>query len=399
MPKETNARKRLAAFFVTAAFAAGWVAAQGVDPSVLGFKKSFVVEITNPSPLNLENHPIVINVADIRSSVAADFNTYNYAFFEVIGGNYTLVVTQADDLDKDRYHDEIVLVRTLPPSSTTRLVCYYSPERSFRLMPAEKAFARPAWTAGGAEAGWESNLAAFKFIHGRIGLYGKLQPGLILKRLPAEENRPQDWGMDVLGAGESAGLGGLSIWAGGVRIPLFGPSAPQAKLTILAPGPVRSLVKAEFSGIKTAIGDLGVTVLFSSFADNSVSRQDVLISSKSPGPVSYGFGVQKLAGETWALEKDKGFLSAWGQGANKAGEIGLAAIFPPAGFSGTDETAIDRSVRLGGLVGMNLTYWVTGAWERGHTSPGVPAAKNWARRVEGLAKRLLVPVKVEFKAK
>ncbi len=158
MPQTMRAGKRLMTFIITAAVAAGWAAAQAQDPKVLGFTKQFVIEITNPSPLALENHAVVIDVAGIRASVAADFNTYNYALFEKNGDDYTLVVTQADDLDKDRYHDEIVLVRTLPPSSTTRLVCYYSPTRSFQLMPAPKAFARFAWATGGAEAGWESNL-------------------------------------------------------------------------------------------------------------------------------------------------------------------------------------------------------------------------------------------------
>ena len=40
-----------------------------------------------------------------------------------------------------------------------------------------------------------------------------------------------------------------------------------------------------------------------------------------------------------------------------------------------------------------------GAWERGITAPGTPAAKSWTGKVEDLAARLLVPVKVEFKAK
>jgi len=178
MPQTMNAGKRLLAFIITVAVAAGWAAAQAQDPKVLGFKNQFIIEITNPSPLALENHAVIIDVAGIRASVAADFNTYNYAIFEEKGGNYTLVVTQADDLDKDRYHDEIVLVRTLPPSSRTRLICYYSPTRSFQLMPAQKAFARLSWETGGAEAGWESNLAAFKFVHGRIEFYGKLAAGL-----------------------------------------------------------------------------------------------------------------------------------------------------------------------------------------------------------------------------
>ena len=398
MSQDMKAGRRLIALIATAALAAGWAASQSQDPKVLGFKKRFVVEITNPSPLTLENHAVIIDVAGIRASVAADFNTYNYALFEEKGGDYTLVVSQADDFDKDRYHDEIVFLRTLPPSSTTRLVCYYSPDRSFQLMPAQKTYARSAWEQGGAEAAWESNLAAYKFVHGRIEFYGKLQAGLILKKFPAPENRPQDWGMDVIDAGDSAGLGGLSLWDGSARMPLFGAGAPQAKLTVLSPGPVRALVKAEFGGVRTTAGEIGLTVFLSAFAESPASRHEVLITSKAAGPVVYGPGVQKLAGETWTLDKDKGFLSVWGKGAGGAGEIGLAAIFAPSDFSGMDETAVDRSVKLNGLPGKKAAHWVLGAWERGITSPGVPAAKNWARKAEGLAQRLLVPVKIEYKS-
>jgi hypothetical protein len=402
MRQDTNSRRRtivLTVFIAAVAVAAGRAAAQAQSPEVLGFKKRFFVEITNPSPLTLENHALVIPVADIRASVAEDFNTYMYAFFEEKGGEYALVVSQADDLDKDRYHDEIVLVRTLPPSSTTRLVCYYTPARSFQLMPTQKAFARASWEAGGAEAGWESNLIAYKFVHGRIAFYGKLQSDLILKKFPAAETKSRDWGMDVLGAGGSAGLGGLSLWDGVTRVPLFGPSAPQAKLTVIAPGPVRALVKAEYPAVPASKGEIGLTVFFSAFADNPFSRQDVVIASKAAGPFVVGPGIQKLSGETWSLDKAKGTLIAWGKGAEKAGEIGLAAIFSPADFSGMDETADDRAVKLNVRAGGTLTYWVAGAWERGVSAPGMPAAKNWTREAEELAARLLVPVKVVFKSK
>ena len=399
MGQKTRAGRRLFILIASAALAAGYAAAQGQDPKVLGFKKTFIVEIKNPSPLTLENHPVIIDVAAIRASVAWDFNTYNYGLFEESGGNYNFVVSQPDDFDKDRYHDEIVLVRTLPPSSTTRLICYYSPDRSFRLMPTQKALARPAWEAGGPEAGWESNLAAYKFVHGRIGFYGKLQAGLILNKLPAKENRPQDWGMDVLDAGESAGLGGLSLWDGAVRIPLFGASAPQAKLTVISPGPIRALVKVEFGSVRTAAGEASVTAFLSAFADNAASRHDILIASKAAGQVVYGPALQKLAGETSSLDKAKGFLAVWGKGAADAGDVGLAVVFAPGELSGIEETAVDHSVKLKGKFGVKQTHWVIGAWERGITTPGVPAAKNWPGKVESQARRLLVPVKVEFKAK
>jgi hypothetical protein len=407
MRQVTPARRRpaaaaaLAAAAVCAAafaLAAGEAAAQTQGPEVLGFTRHFAVEITNPSPLALENHAIVIDVADIRASVAPDFNSYMYAFFDNAGGEFALVVSQADDLDKDRYHDEIVIVRTLSPSSTTRLLCYYAPNRSYQLMPAQKAFARGAWGTGGAGAGWESNLAAFKTVSGRIGLYGKLRPGLILKGFPAAETKAKDWGMDVLATGESAGLGGLSVWNGAERLPLFGPSAPQAKLTVISPGPVRGLVKAEYPAVMTPGGEVTLTVYFSAFADNAYSRQDVVIASKAGAPVVFGPGIQKLAGETVALDKAKGRLAVWGKGADKAGAIGLAAIFPPAALAGVDDAGLDRALKLNGRDGGKVTYWVAGAWERGVTAPGVPEAANWARRVEDLAARLLVPVKVEFKA-
>jgi hypothetical protein len=406
-PHRGNGRRLVAAAAFVAAFAlaAGPAAAQARGPEALGFTKHFTVEITNPSKLALENHVLILDVADIRATVAADFNTYMYALFDPAGGEYALVVSQADDLDKDRYHDQIVAVRTLPASSTTRLLCYYTPERSFQLMATQKAFARTGWPAGGAEAGWESNLAAFKFVQGRIGFYGKLQPGLILKKFPAAEAGPQDWGMDVLDPGQSAGLGGLSLWDGGTRIPLYGTAAPRAKLTVISPGPVRGLVKAEYPAVRTAAGEVTLTVFHSAFADNAYSRQDVVIAAKPGTAVMLGPGLQKLAGGTSSLDRTKGAFSVWGQGAHKAGEIGLAAVFAPADFADIEDAVPDRTLKLAGgavrddRVGRTLTYWLAGAWERGVTAPGVPAAKNWARQVEDLAARLLVPVKVEFKSK
>jgi hypothetical protein len=266
-------------------------------------------------------------------------------------------------------------------------------------MPAQKAFARGAWEPGGADAGWESNLIAFKLVGGRIEFYGKLQAGLVLKGFPAQEAKSKDWGMDVLDAGESAGLGGIVLWDGAARVPLFGQAAPRPALTVIAPGPVRALVKAEYPAVRTSAGEAGLTVFNSAFAESAFSRQDLVLASKAAGGFVAGPGLQKLAGEAFTMDKEKGYAAAWGKGADGAGEIGLAAIFPPAALSGTDETAVDRGFMLRGKPGAKLTYWVAGAWERGVTAPGVPAAKNWPRKVEALAARLLVPVSVEFKAR
>jgi hypothetical protein len=398
MSHPNPASRRLAGLVVLTLITASAAAAQAQDPTSLGFKKKFVIEIVNPGPVALDHHPVILDVAALRT-FAPDFNTYFYALFDEAGGDYQLIVTQADDLDGDRYHDEIVFVRDLAPRSTTRLVCYYTPTRSFQLMSTPKAGARTGWEPGSSVAGWESNLAAFKFVDGRIELYGKLYDGLILRKLPADERRLQEWGMNILDPGDSAGIGGLSLWDGTSRIPLYGPAAPAPRLTVVSSGPIRALVKAELGPVATAGGaPAAVTVLFSTFADNLWSRQDVRVETKAGGPVLLGPGLKKLSSETRTLEEAKGFFASWGKTPG-AGEIGLAAIFPPDDFAGLEEGPADRAVKLEGRASRTLTFWVAGSWERGITSPGVPAAQNWALRVENLAARLLSPVKVEFKSR
>ena len=367
-------------------------------PEALGFTKHFVVEISNPTSLALESQAVILDVAAIRAAIAPDFNTYMYALFTVSKDEYGLVVSQADDLDKDRYHDQIVFVRTLPPSSTTRLLCYYTPARSWpQVITTQKAFARGAWEPGGAEAGWESDLAAFKLVRGRVGLYGKLQAGLILRKFPAAETKDRDWGQELLPADDKAGLGGLSVWDGATRVPLYGPAAPQAKVTVISPGPVRGLVKAEYPAVKTAAGDVAVTVYYSAFADNVYSRQDVVVTSKA-GAVILGPALAKLEGETFGLDKTKGTLWSWGRGAGRA-EIGLAAVFSPSELEGGDDAGADHALRLAARSGRPLTFWTAGAWAKGVTSPQPADARAWTRRAGDLAARLLAPVKVEFKSK
>ncbi len=381
---------------------AGAARGQTQGPMSLGFKKRFVIEIRNPGPEALENQPVVLGVEAVRA-FAPDFNSYNYAIFDESGGGYRLVVSQADDLNQDRVHDEIVLVRSLPPASTTRLACYYSPRGAFQLMTAApKANARLlGGPAGTVLAGWESNLAAFKFVDGRVETYGKLYPGLILTKNLADDARLQEWGMDTLAGRGSLGLGGLTVWEGGTAVPLASAGAGgdrDIRRTVLAAGPLRGLVRVEFTAKKSGAAAGATTVLFSAYADNVFSREDVLPAPKAGGPTVYGVSVQKLAGEEVSLDRARGCLAVWGRGAEGAGEVGLAVLFNPSEFAGLDENGPARTVRLTAAPGKKLTLWTVGGWGRGIVTATEPAAKNWARFAADLGLRLRAPVEVRFKA-
>jgi len=402
MPRKSGLLPIVTVAVTAAALAASLAWGQPQDPKSLGFKKQFVIEIRNPSLLPLENHPLVLNVEDIRA-FAPDFNSYNYAIFEETGGDYRLVLSQADDLNKDRVHEEIVFLRTLPPSSATKLTCYYSPKGSFQLMmSAPKAYARLIGSQESAALGWESNLAAFKFINGRVEVYGKLYAGLVLNKLPADDKILQEWGLNLLGGGGSPGLGGLSLWDGKTRIPLSaaaGPAGLQIQRTVLAAGPLRALVKAEYSGIRPGQGDFGAVVFYSAWADNIFSRQDVIITSKAGGPAVISADIQKLANEEVTFDKAKGLLASWGRGSAPAGEIGLAALFPASDLAGLDESGPERSIKLNVKPGKRQSFWTVGGWARGIVTAAAPAARNWALAMGELGSRLRVPVEVRYKAK
>jgi hypothetical protein len=97
------------------------------------------------------------------------------------------------------------------------------------------------------------------------------------------------------------------------------------------------------------------------------------------------------------MDKDKGYLATWGDGAPGAGEVGLAAIFNPAEYSGFAETDLDRYVKLAVPSGEKRTHWIYGGWHQGLTAPRPPQASNWARDAAELAARLLAPLKIQIK--
>jgi len=377
---------------------------QGQSPKILGFKKQFTIEIQNPSPISLENRPIVLSVDEIRA-FAPDFNSYNCAIFEEKGGGTQLVLSQADDLNKDRYHDEIVLIRTLPPNSTTQLTCYYSPTGNFQLMTTAKTSAR-ASSGPAPSVSWESNLCAFTFANGQIEPYGKLYPGLILQKTKSAETKPQEWGMALLDPDASAGVGGLSLWDGKTRIPLLnlpGRKPLVIQETILARGPLRSLVRVDYSGIQGAKQEYQAVLLLSAFADSPVARIEVIVGAKADAktgaPILCGPGVRRLADETLSSDPKKGYLAEWGRGVEGAGEIGLAVVFNPAEYAGLADEGPDRWVELAGTAGKKHTFWILSGWDKGLGAPGNPAGTNWGRRIEAAAEGLLVPVKVGYNAK
>ena len=363
-----------------------------------GFEKSLTITVTNPLETTLPNQAVVIPVADVASKVE-DFNPQNCEF----NAAGSAVQYQADDLDGDGKPDELAFVLTLPPGPTA-VTCRYSPAGA-RPNPFPAAtYARLAWETVNANIGWESNSAAYRFYWGQIEAFGKLDKTLIMSLFTADYgyHNMQPWGMDILHVGDASGLGGISLWEGENRASTVNPAGKggnQYERRVIASGPVRAVARVDVSGIGPAEAQYTVTLLMSAFTDNTYSRQDIIINSSAGGDVVYSPGLEKLPKETASVNKDKGFVATWGEGAPGAGEVGLAVLFNPAEFAGFAENNLDRYVKLSIPSGAKRTHWILGGWHQGLTAPAPPQAEGWAAEVAATAAGLLAPVKIEVKSR
>ena len=361
-------------------------------------EKSLAITLTNPLETALPKQAVIVPVAAIAAA-AADFNPLNCGF--TVAG--TAVPYQADDLDGDGKADELAFALDLPPGATV-IEARYSPEGT-RPNPFPAAtYARLAWEAVNANIGWESNSAAYRFYWGQLEAFGKLDKTLIMSLFTADYgyHNLQPWGMDILHVGEASGLGGINVWEGENRLSTINPAgkgANQYERKVIAAGPVRSIARVDITGLGPAQAQYTVTLLMSAFTDNTYSRQDIIVNSSAGGDVVYSPGLEKLPKETAAVDKDKGYVATWGEGAPGAGEIGLSVIFNPAEYAGFTENDLDRYVKLSIPSGVKRTHWILGGWHRGITAPAAPQAEGWAAEVAATAAAVLAPVKVDVQAR
>ncbi len=364
--------------------------------------KTASITLSNPSGLYLENQPFVIKTADVLKAVPG-FDLRGRVLTEpdpLIGER--VVPSQADDLDGDGAPDEFSFVRTLEPGEEAVLTLRApGPDLPTATAPS-RADARSDWDDTRANTGWESDRCGYRLYYGQMDAFGKRLDRLILAGVEeAEYHNIADWGMDILHVGNASGIGGISVFDGARRIPAMNPGGKGTcviKRSVVARGPVRSIAKAEISGIRSGRKTCTVTVLMSAFAGNVFSRQDVRIESSAGDTVRYSPGIMKLPGGSWSFDSTAGTLTSWGRQEDAIGDIGLGLVFRPEEYAGFAETDLDRNAILSAPSGAWRTHWVVAGWKKGFPSPVAPTAEDWSKEVRDLALRLRAPVSVTVSA-
>ncbi|MBN1290781.1 MAG: DUF4861 family protein [Candidatus Latescibacteria bacterium] len=363
------------------------------------YEKCFMIELTNPVDMFLENHPLILDIETIRNKIR-DFNPLNYEIVEGVSRiDWRSVASQVDDLNGDNKPDELAFVHSLLPMKVTNLRCWYSPEGIESTVYPQKTDTHRDWLDLKVNIGWESNLCGYRMYYGQIDFFGKRRESLILKTNAENYHLISDWGMDVLHVGQSSGLGGISIWNDSERIPVMNPVGKGnvgIERSIIASGPVRSLVRVDFSNVRSSKGDYTVSMLMSAFADNRFSQQNITVTSSLGDTVMYSPGVMKLKNDNFFLDSGSGILTCWGYSDDVIKDIGMGLMFEPGEYEGYAESEIDRYIKLKIPSGERRTHWIIGGWRKGLANPVAPTARDWAKQVDELGRQLRVQVGIRY---
>lgn len=240
--------------------------------------------------------------------------------------------------------------------------------------------------------GWESNLCGYRAYWGQFDFFGKKQPGLVMHTFGDQTNyhAEQDWGMDALHVGSTAGLGGVTLYVNGQAYPVYSPNGEGNIVWS------KQMLSAEKDKIEVELAAKGVgpkkapyTVRFrcAALAERRDSPVVVVVEGGVPGDhLELGIGLTRLPQESFALDTQAGIMASWGSQSPEIGTIGLGIVFAPSAFRRTADSADEHQVVLSAATGVPIHYHIQGDWLRGRRFPCCPNLGNWVDELRAAAR-------------
>jgi len=348
-----------------------------------GFTKRLSIHVLNPWPSARLDEPILLDIPAIRRH-AADFNPGN---FVVMTASRWIapreLPSQADDLNGDGVADQIAFLADLRANEGPKYWIYYSPIGEQRNRYTSRTAADSRWLGDNDGFSWQSTKAAYGFTAGRIEFLGRQMSSL---GLSSERNAVR-----ALSAGDSAGLGGLTLWEAGKPYPIYAASqTPAMKFQhrILSAGPVRAIVQVALDGFETGRNRYDISERFSIYANNRYAEDSVSFRPAKPsGSIRFSLGFTKLNGGQYFFDAGGGYFGSWGRQNNIIQEIGQAAIFPKDAAV-LKQDAKQRELMFAVPPGEIANFYLIGDWRRGRMFPVAPNVDNWLSETRNLASRL-----------
>ncbi|NJB84992.1 hypothetical protein GGR26_000737 [Lewinella marina] len=215
--------------------------------------------------------------------------------------------------------------------------------------------------------GWESDLVGYRFYldwRNATDVFGKKTTDLTLQDVGQDGfdsyHEASDWGMDVLKVGKALGVGSLATWHDGRALRVEETDSVSA--TIVASGPVESMVRTRYHGWRVGPRVSDVTSELSIAAGSRLTRHDVSLSAPLPNLAT---GIVKLEqGEVLQGEAGQwAYLATWGPQSLAGDLLGLAVVYRTADRQLVTEDNHSHVVVLTPH-DQQLTYYFLATWEQ-----------------------------------
>ena len=227
--------------------------------------KSIKVIVSNPSANARSAANVAIPIAEIRR-VAPDFKPgatiVTASDARTLEEDRSVLQTdelpsQVDDLDGDGKADELAFQVDLAPHQSRIVTISYGDENPiWRLRSDYKQRTAAIFSRKIEGLGWESERLAFRLYfdsRNAIDIYGKRRPTLQLPMYASPDYIYHDEspeGRDIFRVGDAIGIGAVAGMVNGKLVKVS--DVRERKWRILASGPVRSIVEAEYDGWNAA---------------------------------------------------------------------------------------------------------------------------------------------------
>jgi len=391
------------------------------------FPLSFSVKVTNPVNEKRANVLISITAADLKKN-AGDFNPnafvvldngkeiasqYNRADVDLSG--IAVVVDQLDPNESRvlqvRYNKEGEIKRTYHKRTQAELSHKTGGEwkgREYiggefknvdylRVPPEHKDH---SWFIRYEGPGWESDLVGYRFYldqRNATDIYGKLTTDMVLQQVGLDGfdsyHHLQPWGMDIMKAGKSLGIGSIAAVVNGVTTRVEKTDSVNSRIT--ENGDVYSSILTNYYGWKIGEKKHDLQSRLTIHAGTRLTHEIITISN-NPDNISTGIVKDKTA----PLLKSKGdgqhfgYIATYGkQSLNDGDELGLAVFFRSKDLVDFTEDEYSHIIKLKPVQG-KVDYYFLGAWVK--EPNGIKDQQQFEAYLNRVAVELANPVKVEF---
>ncbi len=339
------------------------------------------IQVTNPSHQHRLNEPVVLG----WDVIAGTFSGIDEKRLRLVDEANRSIPFQIDDLDGDGSRDEMAFLATMAPAESRTFLLTAERDSlaspvgppltdavNYKRVEGKKMSLLDDAGPGTLRAdnlypfdgvGWESMVIAYRLYldeRNAMDIQGKRDGVLVwdfIGRTGTNYQLDASWGMDVLHVGPAFGFGGFGIMDDGKAVK---PEVLSGRRThIVARGPVRAVVRIEYSGWKVGNRAVDLTSTLLIYATDRVTEHRIASSAD----IIVATGIAKHASASVTSRVEDGYIYTMGDQSRAGDGLFMLISFAPETGARAFESESDHGIVFPVAPGSATTIRLSAIWE------------------------------------